>query len=292
MARTRGGRGTLTDIWVCATCHSLNRERATKCYKCGSPREAAAAGFETYREEQAIAARSRVAYRRSIGLCVLAAFLILAYLAATILAFDAGLRVFRFLVGEIDQIAAGGAIDRAELTRLANQAAPIAVARVGLGLAALVGFATWLARVVSNVPALGGGVMGTTPYRAFLWALIPVVNLIRIPSILQDALYRLDPRAGGFFAVLLAWFGIVGSFLIGTVAGWYFNLRLTVAASSAASVGAFVDEVEAVAGIAVAVEAATTVMAILGTIVLIVVMFRVERRAAARDREIRAAAGV
>ena len=30
----------MTDIWVCSTCHSINRQRNDRCYKCGGPQSA------------------------------------------------------------------------------------------------------------------------------------------------------------------------------------------------------------------------------------------------------------
>ncbi len=35
----------------------------------------------------------------------------------------------------------------------------------------------------------------------------------------QDALYRLDPRGGGLGMVFLAWIGFVGSWIVGIVGG-------------------------------------------------------------------------
>ena len=70
-----------------------------------------------------------------------------------------------------------------------------------------------------NIPALGGGMPGTTPTKAFIYPLIPFWNLFKTPPMIQDALYRLDPQAGGFFMILIAWFGLVGSALIGVLRG-------------------------------------------------------------------------
>ena len=34
----------MTDIWVCGTCHSINRQRNAKCYKCGAKQDMSATG--------------------------------------------------------------------------------------------------------------------------------------------------------------------------------------------------------------------------------------------------------
>lgn len=54
----------MTDIWVCGSCHSINRQRSKRCYKCGAEQAVAATGeMASHRQEQAIALRHIVAYR-------------------------------------------------------------------------------------------------------------------------------------------------------------------------------------------------------------------------------------
>ena len=58
----------MTDIWVCGSCHSINRQRGKRCYKCGAAQEAAATGeMANLRQEQAIISRTVVAYRPAAG---------------------------------------------------------------------------------------------------------------------------------------------------------------------------------------------------------------------------------
>jgi hypothetical protein len=145
-------------------------------------------------------------------------------------------------------------------------------------------FALWLSRVVSNVPALGGGIPNTTPGRAFVYTLLPVVNLLKVPAMVQDVLYRLDPKGGGRFMVGIAWFGLVGSAIISFIAGWYLNLRTTFDTASAASPAKAMEALRPLL-------TASFLIAI-GSLVLILLMVRIERRSRARDAEVRDAAGV
>ena len=136
-------------------------------------------------------------------------------------------------------------------------------------------------------PGPGGGTPGTSPTKAFIYPLIPIWNLVKTPGMIQDALYRLDPQAGGFFMVLIAWIGLVGSWLVSFIAGWVLSARLVgdiVGAETQAAVGdAFTSYFDA----SVAVDVATSLMVAAGAVVLILVMARIERRARHRDAEIR-----
>ena len=155
---------------------------------------------------------------------------------------------------------------------------------------ALLFFASWLSRVVSNVPALGGGVPGTSPWRAFVNTLIPLVNLKTVPGMLQDVLYRLDPKAGGLFMLAIAWLGLVGSWIISFVAGWYLDLRLTFDLRDAATVDEAIKSMRSLMTAAVVLDIVTGILITIGAIVLIMVMVRIERRSRARDAEVRAVA--
>ena len=156
-----------------------------------------------------------------------------------------------------------------------------------LAALALLAFATWLSRVISNIPVLGGGTPGTTPTKAFIYPLIPIWNLIKTPGMIQDALYRLDPQAGGFFMVLIAWIGLVGSWLISFIAGWVLSAMLVGDLLDAGTPAAAGDAFTRYFDNSVAVDIATSLMVAGGAIVLILVMARIERRARHRDAEVR-----
>lgn len=278
----------MTDIWVCGTCHSINRQRGSVCYKCGAPQSGAINAIADVRTEQAIQTRASVPYRSSFLRAVVAAGLIVAYAVLTVVALFESLALTQYVRDQIPMILQGE-LDSAEILRLAAPAVVPALLQTIFGIGALVFFAAWLSRVVMNVPALGGGTPGTTPTKAFVYPLIPFWNLFKTPPMIQDALYRLDPKAGGFFMVLVAWVGLVGSAIIGFLAGWWVNLRIATL-GGARSLGEAITVVQGAYDMQLLVDIATTLMSAFGAIVLVLILFRVESRARARDREIRKAA--
>jgi uncharacterized protein DUF4328 len=279
----------MTDVWVCGTCHSINRQRGSSCYKCGAPRSGAVDAIADVRTESAIQTRARVPYRSSLLRAVVAAVFIVAYAVLTIVALFESLPAIQFMRTQIPSIMQGQ-LDSAEILRLSAPAVvPTLLASIA-GIAALVFFAAWLSRVVMNVPALGGGTPNATPTKAFIYPLIPFWNLLKTPPMIQDALYRLDPRAGGFFMILIAWIGLVGSAILGFLVGWWVNLRIASVGTSARSLGEAIAMVQGAVDMQILIEIVTTLLSAFGAIVLVLILFRIESRARARDREIRKAA--
>ncbi len=280
----------MTDVWVCSTCHSINRQRGSRCYKCGAKQEQGSAVLADVRTQAAIQTRALVPYRRSILRAIIAAAFIVAYAVLGVVVLFESLPAVQYLRDQTPIILQTGRIDQGELFRLASRAVVPALLQTVCGIGALLFFAAWLSRVIMNVPALGGGTPGATPTKAFIYPLIPFWNLFKTPPMIQDALYRLDPRAGGFFMILVAWIGLVGSAIIGFIAGWWVNLRLATVVPGSSTLGEAIDVVVGAYDMQVLITIVTTLMASLGAIVLVMVMFRIESRASARDREIRAAA--
>jgi hypothetical protein len=280
----------MTDIWVCSSCHSINRQRNTKCYKCGASQTQATGEGSTLRVENALASRTLVRYRSAWLRGLIASVLILVVTALGVLLLLMSLDYAPWLRDQLNVIVSGGTVDEKALVAKLLPAAQIGLIRLGVSVLALLFFAAWLSRVIMNIPALGGGVPNTTPTKAFIYPLIPILNLIKVPGMIQDALYRVDPKSGGFFMVALAWFGLVGSWIIDFIAGWVLDIKL------AGDLGRAEDprEVSAALGsyfdLGFAVEIVTWIMVALGSLVLIGVMIRIERRSRARDQEIRAAA--
>ena len=216
----------MTDIWVCSTCHSINRQRVSRCYKCGGSRDEATGEGSELRVEQALVNRTVLSYRSAWLRGLVAAILILAVAALGVVLLLSSLDNLGWMRGQLSTVVAGGQLDRAEfLRRIATLVGP-GLVRLGLALAAVLFVGAWLSRVTANIPALGGGVPRTTPTKAFIYPLIPIWNLIKVPGMIQDALYRVDPQAGGFFMLALAWFGLVGSWIISFFAGWVLDLQL------------------------------------------------------------------
>jgi hypothetical protein len=166
----------------------------------------------------------------------------------------------------------------------------IGLIRLGVLLLALLYFGAWLSRVIMNIPALGGGVPTTTPTKAFIYPIIPIVNLIKVPGMIQDALYRVDPKAGGFFMVALAWIGLVGSWIFAFVAGWITEFKFAGDIAGVTTPKQAADAVRSYLDLSVAIELVAAVMVAVGSLILVGVMIRIERRSRARDQEIRAAA--
>jgi hypothetical protein len=283
----------MTDVWVCGECHSINRQRDSRCYKCGARQAAAATGeLATHRQEQAIATRTFVAYRPALALAIAAAIFLLGLAAVSIASVAHSVTVNAALNEQLDLIRATGTYDHAAMDALLASDDVLWYTQIAIIVPLLVFFGLWLSRVVANVPALGGGIPGTTPANALIRTLIPGVNLRTVPGVIHDVLYRLDPTGGGFFMVAAAWIGLVGSWILAVLARWYLNARLIGDVVSARSLDEAVDALRATVSIAVAVDILTASLIAVGALILIALMVRIELRSQARDAEIRAVAGV
>jgi hypothetical protein len=281
----------MLDVWVCSSCHSLNRERSTACYKCGGPREQSTGEGEGLRPGRAIQARLVSGYRSSLELAMVAGFLILVVVAIEIYTTVLERSATTALTTLLDRIAAGGAFDETEFDAAFADMDHLALPGLAAAVATILAFATWLSVVVGNVPGLGGGEPSVTRLGTFIWAVLPVVNLRRIPKIIQEVLYRLDPRAGGVFMVGLAWIGLVGSWIVARIVGLYIGTRLNFDAVNADSLSAFALSSKELVEWTFLLDVATTGMITFGAVTLVVIIAQVERRQAARNREIEATLG-
>ena len=283
----------MTDIWVCGNCHSINRQRSKNCYKCGSAQSVAATDDgATHRQEQAIAMRSVVAYRPAAALGLAASIFLVGLAAVQVFGIIESFGLARFFTSQLDLLKASGTFDDGAFNARLADSSRLDVISLAVVLPALLFFAAWLSRVVSNVPALGGGIPGASPWRAFVTTLIPVTNLRTVPGIIQDVLYRLDPKAGGIFMVGIAWFGLVGSWIVSYFAGRYVGLRVTFDIRNAASLDQAIESLRTLVTAALVIDIVTGVLIAIGAVVLIMLMLRIERRSRARDAEVRAVAGV
>lgn len=246
----------------------------------------------TLRQEQAIATRAVVGYRPAGALGICAAIFLIGLAAVSAAAVVESQQVTQFISGQLDVLEKTGTFDEAALAEKANAGAVIALVQIAIIVPLLLFFGAWLGRVVANVPALGGGLPGTSPGRAFVNTLIPVVNLKTVPGMIQDVLYRLDPKGGGLFMVMIAWVGLVGSWIVSVVGGRYLSLRVTFDIANAESLKDAVESVRTLLNAAFALDVVTGTLIAVGALVLVIIMIRIERRSHARDREIRAVAGV
>ncbi|HEU0243371.1 MAG TPA: hypothetical protein VFQ75_05655 [Candidatus Limnocylindrales bacterium] len=280
----------MTDVWVCTKCKSINRVRDSRCYSCGERKEhVAAPDGPDVRMDAALAQRSVNAYHSSLPFAFVAGALIaVVALIGVVLVFEA-IRTLDELRGAFLQAVASG--DTALVDRvLAEQRQPstIGVLHFPLTVVAVLAFGAWLSRVCLNIPVLGGGTPTWTPVKALVYPIIPIVNFIKVPGMVQDAMYRLDPNGGGFFLVLAAFIGLVGSWLLGVLG----TVAITANAVGAITTNPTRDGLVAAFGGVLdqtfILSVITELMTAAGAVLLIVIIARVESRAAAREREIQA----
>ncbi|HEX5826209.1 MAG TPA: DUF4328 domain-containing protein [Candidatus Limnocylindrales bacterium] len=281
----------MTDVWVCTNCKSINRQRDTRCYSCGQRQEVAAAAAEqtpNVRLAEAAAQRQVRGYTPSLPFAVAAGVLISVVAVMGVWLVLESLRGAD-LLREAFIIAIRSDDSRALDPLLAEQqrlAGP-SLMRAGLLFLAVIAFGLWLRQVRLNIPALGGGEPDWGPTKALLYPLIPIVNVFRVPVYVQDALYRLDPKAGGFLMVMAAFLLFLGSWLVGfvgglVISGAFVNSLIAAAATeetAAAAFGTLLDQTMVLTVI-------TELMTATGALLLVVIVARVESRAQARNREI------
>ncbi len=281
----------MLDIWVCSSCHSINRERALRCYKCDAPRAAATGEGEGLRSSRAIVARIGSPYRSTVELAVLAGLFLLIFVGIEAWATVQESRWIPQVKSLLDGIAAGGSFDQPAWDAVLNERDPLAIPTLAAYLIATVAFGAWLAVSVANIPALGGGESPVTSVRAFVSSVIPFYNLRKVPGIVQEVLYRIDPRRGGVFMVGLAWIGLAGSWIVGRLLGLYLDARIAGEAVHASSLADYAARVRPLIDLAFVVDVLVSGLISLGAVMLVVIMVEAERRAAARNREIEAELG-
>lgn len=93
------------------------------------------------------------------------------------------------------------------------------------------------------------------------------------------------------FLVALAWIGLVGSWIVARIVGIYVTTRLHFDAVNADSLSAFVQSSKELLEWSFDLDVVTTAMIAFGAVTLVVIIGQVERRAAARNREIEATLG-
>jgi hypothetical protein len=194
------------DFWVCGDCRSINNAGAGQCYNCRSSRNTAAVDPADIDREPAASARpvERPTFRSSRGVAVLASVLILGLAAMQVVQAFVSTSLFVQVLDGVD------ASD--EQTRFVTN---LVILTLGVAALALIGWALWLSRTVTSMPALGLGDPPVSGLRAFIETFIPVLNLVRVPAIVRDIVMRLDP-AGGRIHVLgfAAWVGLLVGFVV------------------------------------------------------------------------------
>ena len=279
----------MDDVWVCGNCKSINRAREHRCYSCHGEREEALASVGTERRTiDAVANRTVRDYLPTWPLAILAGVLLVTVAVLGVLILLRSAQDFPALRDAfVAAIYSGG--DGLEAGLLATQSAETAflgLLRTGLVFFALVSFAAWLALATMNVPTLGGGVPPRSPLRVFIYTLIPVWNLFKVPGMVQDVLYRLDSTAGGAWMVMAATIGLLGSWFISFIGSWVIAgvaIRDMLAATTPEQM---VDVFAAIMDQSFWLSVVTELMITVGTLLLVVLMVRVEQRCSARNRDV------
>jgi hypothetical protein len=280
------------DSWVCGSCKSINRARSERCYSCQGVRDdALASSGSEQRTVEAVVNRTVRDYLPSWPLAALAGVLLVAVAVLGIVILLRSAQDFpalrdAFIAGIYN---GGEGLEARALGTQSAETAFLGLLRTGLVFLALVSFAAWLALATLNVPALGGGIPSRSPLRVFIYTLIPVWNLFKVPGMVQEVLYRLDPRAGGAWMVIAATIGLLGSWFVSFIGSLViaaaFVGDFVAAISLDERVGVFASMMDQSFWLSVVTELMITV----GTLLVVVLMVRVEQRCAARDREVDAA---
>jgi len=110
-----------------------------------------------------------------------------------------------------------------------------------------------------------------------------------VPGMIQEVLYRIEPEAGGFGMVIAAWIGLVGSWIVSFVGTWMITAAGVRDVLNAPTLIAATGVFESMLDQAFILGVVTELMIAVGAVILVLLMARIERRCAIRDREIRAA---
>ena len=206
---------TTTGPWVCGSCRSVNRESATRCYSCRTPRALALnpdardprpqpLPAEAVPAAQATVARNLGAtYRSSATFAAMAQVAVLLVTAITL----AKVVLFAAFIGQaqVDLTSTPTPGDlQADLDNL-TALAILTYVDLGAWFLGLVFWGLWLSRVVANIPALGGGWPHETPRFAFLSTLVPGPNLYWATSTIREAITSLSAKGNVGLGLITAW---------------------------------------------------------------------------------------
>ena len=205
---------TAAGPWVCGNCRSVNRAGASRCYSCRTPRAMAVdpEATEQRRERQTAdtppAVKAKTArelgarYRSSASLAVVAELAVLVVTAVTLARTVLVVLFFRDLQ---DSIADPSTFDTAAALDEAAMLGILHYVMLATWFAGLVAWGAWLARVVANIPVLGGGWPTETPRFAFISTLIPGGNLYWTTSTMRQAITALSAAGSARLGLITGW---------------------------------------------------------------------------------------
>lgn len=177
-----------TELWACRVCRSINSRRSNRCYSCHTPREAAAVNPA---DLPTTGAAPPVVHTGTYESSEMRAVLV----TVAGIAFILGTFATTFLLWQVGSLRAAG--ERAAANDLFDGIRPILLLVPVFGVLALLAYAAWISRVVSNLPALGLGYSRVSATMAFLEPLIPGFNLYALPARLGEVLKKLDEKGSG-----------------------------------------------------------------------------------------------
>jgi hypothetical protein len=193
----------MAGIWLCADCHSANRDGAARCYKCRTRRangempgvaEAIAVGnAQKATEHLAAAARTGARYRKT---WLLAGLYVALSIVNTVIEFVRYGAELRLLQGDGTVVGT-----RAEMWLIGT----VALWNLATSLAGTLVWALWIALVVANVPALTARWTPHTPLGAFMSVWVPILNLKRPYTVVRNVLHILLPGRFAPRLIVLAW---------------------------------------------------------------------------------------
>ena len=200
---------TSSDVWACAACRSINNKRAGRCYRCYTPRAASGMALADVPVVGALPAVPVLQSYRSSGLRAW-------FVTAALVVFAIILGAYLWHLHEVTAAAASDSRDEA-LTGFIG----ILFAAVGVTLFA---YATWISRVVDNLPAIGLGYSRVTPRAAFFEPLIVGRNLLTLRGRMVEVLGKVDPAGRGTSMVAAATIALMGPPIVAVV--WRFDYFL------------------------------------------------------------------
>ena len=134
-----------------------------------------------------------------------------------------------------------------------------------LAIGALIAWSAWISRVVDNLPALGVGYARVSPQIAFIENFLMGRNLYSMPARVREVTRMLHPTGGGDDLLALAWLLLFGSVVVNRVGAYIGRFLATTEADYLRS--------------RIVIGGLTTIIAVVGYLLVVVVINRVEQLA-------------